>query len=88
MTLRRLVTRSVAVLLWPGGCHSGKMYTGLYIDSYHAGCGPSDDVRAGVEETRAGPRVRLTAAWINPVLAGRIALELRSEPAGRCRRVE
>ncbi len=37
MTLRRLVTRAVAVLLWPGGCHSGKMHTGRYIDSYHAG---------------------------------------------------
>ncbi len=41
---------------------------------------------AGVRETLAGPRVRLTAAWINPVRAGRIGFEPKL--AGRCRGVE
>jgi hypothetical protein len=88
--IRRLVTVATAVLLLllPGGCHSQKTHTVLYINSYHPGYGSSDDVMAGVQETLAGRRVRLTTAWINPVLAGQIGFEPKPELAGRCRRVE
>ncbi len=59
------VATAVLLLFLPGGCHSGKTHTVLYINSYHAGYGSSDDVMAGVQETLAGRRVRLTTFFMD-----------------------
>lgn len=67
MTRKRiLVTLGVLMLLIPSaGCRTGERAEILYINSYHAGYGSSDEVMAGIEETLPRSRVRLTTFFMD-----------------------
>ena len=66
MTLRWLGTAVLFTsLLLSAGCHSQKMPTVFYINSYHKGYASSDDVTAGIQEILAESRIHLVTYFMD-----------------------
>jgi len=89
MTLRWLVTAVLsAPLLLSAGCHSQKMPTVFYINSYHEGYASSDDVTAAIRETLAKSRIHLVTFFMDTKREPESALERAREAIAMIRQTE
>ena len=63
--MKRMLGGIMVALLGATGCQRQELTDVVYINSYHAGYGSSDDVMAGIQGTLAGSRVRLTTFFMD-----------------------
>ncbi len=80
MTLKGLGTAVLFVSSFlSAGCHSQKMPTVFFIDSYHEGYASSDEVLTGIRETLTKSRIRLVTFFMDTKREPELALQKAQE---------